>query len=178
MLGMNRVIAIIGGIVKAVGVYSSFLILLLIGIVCIDVVSRYVFNYSAAWVLELEWYVFSIIFLFVGAYAWQQNEHVRVDVFYERFSPRTKMWIDLFGDILFLLPWCALVISMTEFYAYQSWNIRETSPDPQGMPARYVIKYCLPVSFLLIQVYGFGRIWKAICALKETTKDTPQNGLE
>jgi TRAP-type mannitol/chloroaromatic compound transport system permease small subunit len=80
--------------------------------------------------------------------------HVRVDIIYQRLSPRGKAWINLIGVLFFLIPGCYLIIETSTKFAYHSWQIMEGSPDPGGIPFRFLIKSCIPVGFVLILLQG------------------------
>lgn len=133
---------------------TSFL-LLLIANVFIDVVLRYVFNNSSIALQELEWHLFSAMFLLGIAYTLQNDSHVRVDIFYAKFSPKKQACINIIGFILFILP-ISVLISFDGFdFAYQSFLLNEQSSDPGGLPYRFIIKSIIPISFILVIISGF-----------------------
>lgn len=159
MYWIDKFIAHIG---KAV----SWLNVFLIALICLDVLFRYFFSFSKNWILELEWHLFAIIFLLGSAYALQAEKHVRVDVFYQRFSKKTQTIINLIGTLIFLLPWCYLVITTASKFVNNSWYIKEGSPQPGGLPARYVIKGMIVVGFVLLAIQGVSLLLKYIKDLK------------
>lgn len=110
--------------------------------------------------------MFAMLFLLGSAYALQVEKHVRVDVFYQRFSKRTQTIINLVGTLVFLLPWCYLVIKTSSNFVSNSWYIREGSPQPGGLPARYVIKGMIVVGFVLLLIQGVSLILKYIKELQ------------
>ena len=132
----------------------SWLNTVLVLLVCGDVISRYFFNDTAAWVMELEWHLFALVFLLGAGYALRHGRHVRVDLFYSRFSPQDQALVNALGGIIFLIPWCILLIWMSTQYAWGSYLIREGSPDPGGLPARYIIKFAIPLAFFLLLLQG------------------------
>tara|TARA_B100001559_G_scaffold252581_1_gene216330 strand:+ start:403 stop:879 length:477 start_codon:yes stop_codon:yes gene_type:complete len=133
---------------------SFFLVILLSS----DVLLRYIFNFSTASLYELEWHVFAIIFLLGSVYTLHADEHVRVDVFYSKFSKKNKRLVNLIGNLFFLIPF-GLVISYTSIpFVEDSYNILESSPDPGGLPFRFLIKSIITISFFLLSVIGFMRI--------------------
>lgn len=114
---------------------------------------RYGFDLSSnAW-LELQWYLFALIFLLGAGYTLKHNGHVRIDVLYGRFSPRTQAWIDLLGGLLFLLPVAGLMAWLGWAVFAESWAIQEHSPDSGGL-LRWPIKLALPVGFGLLFLQG------------------------
>lgn len=114
---------------------------------------------------ELQWYLFSLIFLLGAAYGLNHDVHVRVDVLYGRLSARGKAVVDLLGSVLFLLPFCVLMLWVSYPAVRNSWVIREVSPDPGGLP-RYPIKALILVSFGLLLLQGLAQIMKQVVILR------------
>lgn len=139
---------------EKVGVAVSWLTTLLVAVVCFDVFTRYVLNSSLVAVQELEWHLFAVIFLLGAAYTLKHDEHVRVDVLYAGRSRRTKAAIDLAGALLFLLPFCALVVWVSVGFVETSWGVGEGSENPGGLPGRYVLKAMIPAAFVLLGLQG------------------------
>ena len=137
-----------------IGHFTSLLSILLVFMVLFDVVARYLFLASAAWLTELEWHVFALMFLFGAIYTLQYDDHVRVDVWYTKMSPRKRLWVNLLGTIIFLIPWCLIIIYTSYHYALHSYVMDEKSADPGGLPYRYVIKFSLTLSFVLLLLYA------------------------
>ncbi len=143
---------------KWFGKLSSLSLLLLIILIVIDVILRYLFRITAEWVMELEWHLFGLVILLSGAYALRHNKHVRVDVIYDRLAPRSQKIIDALSYMFLLIPWAFLVVTMSEYYAHNSWLIKEGSPDPGGLCCRYLIKYCIPLAFLLMEMQAVSEL--------------------
>ena len=139
---------------ERVGFGVSWLTTLLVLVVCYDVFTRYLLKSSLVAVQELEWHLFALVFLIGAAYSLKHNRHVRVDVFYTRFSPRTRAWVDFAGSVLFLIPFCLIVVWSSKNFVYNSFVIGEISPDPGGLPARFVLKAAIPVGFVLLFLQG------------------------
>ncbi|MFK7806817.1 MAG: TRAP transporter small permease subunit [Saprospiraceae bacterium] len=161
---------------ETIGRAVSWLTTLLVLLVCFDVIRRWLINDTEAWIMELEWHLFALVFLFGAAYTLKHDKHVRVDLFYANFSKREKAWVNLIGSVCFLIPWCILIITMSWDYAYESWIIREGSPDPGGLPARYLIKFAIPIGVSLLLGQGLAELAKAILTLrnKESKLETSQ----
>ncbi|MFZ1748742.1 MAG: TRAP transporter small permease subunit [Saprospiraceae bacterium] len=157
---MDKVVQFISKTITLVGEKSALLNLVLIGLICFDVLQRYIFNQTFNWAIELEWHIFGLIFLLGSAYTLQEDKHVRVDLFYQDFAPKTKAWIDLLGSLLLLIPWCLLGIVTCYSYASNSFYINEGSPNPGGLPALYIIKYFVVVGFVLLLTQGCVMIYK------------------
>lgn len=132
----------------------SWLSFALVIIICVDVILRYALNMTRIWVIELETYAFSLLFLLGGAWTWQSDDHVRVDVFYSRLSPQGKRWIDLLGTLLFLFPWTWILMQVGLQFFYESWKIGESSSQSGGLPAIYIIKFFMLLGFVLLFLQG------------------------
>ncbi|MGB3571988.1 MAG: TRAP transporter small permease subunit [Phormidesmis sp.] len=148
----------------AIGKFASWLVLVMIGVGVWNVLGRYIGNaigqnLSSNALIETQWYLFDIVFLLGAAYTLQHNEHVRVDVLYDRFNRRQKAIADLIGTLLFLLPFSILVIYFSWSAIVRSWVVRETSPDPGGL-IRYPIKTMVIVSFVLLILQGLSDVIK------------------
>jgi TRAP-type mannitol/chloroaromatic compound transport system permease small subunit len=126
----------------------------LVVIIFIDVVMRYIFNTSFVFTQEMEWHLFGFIFLIGAGYTLLHDGHVRVDIIYQRFGFRGQAWINLIGVILFLIPGCIMVISTSWKFVLNSWSIMEGSPDPGGIPFRFLVKGCIPAGFVLLLMQG------------------------
>lgn len=121
-------------------------------------------NLSSNAYIELQWYLFSLMFLLAGAYALRHDRHVRVDVFYGRLGARARAGIDLAGDLLFLLPFCGFAIWVTWPAVTNSWAVREVSPDPGGLP-RYPIKAAILACFILLAAQGISQAIKHLAVV-------------
>lgn len=123
--------------------------------------------------IELQWYMFSLVFLWGGAYTLLHDEHVRVDVLYARLSERGKAWLDFFGILLFLLPFTAILLYVSWPVVVSSWTIHEMSPDPGGLP-RYPIKAALIVGAGLLLLQGVSELIKKWAFLKGLIEPGPK----
>ncbi len=146
----------------AVGYFSAALLLLLVLNVFYDVVMRYGLNDVSIGMQELEWHLFSMIFLFGVAYALQTDGHVRVDILYEKASPRTQALIDILGTVLFLWPFCALVAYYGVGFAREAYELGEMSGDPGGLPYRWIIKGMITLSFVCVLISSLGFLLHAV----------------
>ena len=109
--------------------------------------------------IEAQWYLFDLVFLFGAAYALKHNAHVRVDLFYDRLNPRRKALINFLGSVFFLIPFCVMVVWFSWTPIFNSWQIWEGSPDPNGLP-RYPIKTALLIGFALLILQGISEAIK------------------
>jgi TRAP-type mannitol/chloroaromatic compound transport system permease small subunit len=138
---------------EAVGQSVKWLVLAATLVSAINASLRYGFDLSSnAW-LELQWYLFALIFLLGAGYTLKHNGHVRIDVLYGRFSQRGKAWVDLLGGVLFLLPVAGLMAWFSWGVFAESWAIQEVSADSGGL-LRWPIKLALPVGFGLLFLQG------------------------
>ena len=149
-----------------VGRAVSWLTLLLVLIIVLDVGLRYLFSITSAASFELEWHLFAAIFLLGAAWTLGDDKHVRVDVFYHQFSERNKAIVNLLGSLLFLLPFCTVGFWESLSFVGSSFALRETSPQPGGLPARYVIKSAIPIGFFLLGLQGISIIFKCLKVLR------------
>ena len=127
---------------------------LVVMVVFVDVVMRYAFKMSFVFTQELEWHLFAFIFLMGAGYTLLKDGHVRVDIFYQRGSPKAQAWINFLGVIFFLIPGCYMVIATSLPFVYNAWAVMEGSPDPGGIPYRFILKSCIPAGFILIFLQG------------------------
>ncbi len=137
-----------------VGRFVAWFTAIVVLVVFVDVVMRYAFKTSFVFTQELEWWLFAFIFLMGAGYTLLKDGHVRVDIFYQRMSPKAQAWINLLGVILFLIPGCYLIISTSLHFVINSYSIMEGSPDPGGIPYRWVLKACVPAGFVLVFLQG------------------------
>ena len=147
-------------IISKTGKISSWFSLALVLLISTDVLLRYVFNFSTAALYEMEWHLFAIIFLLASPYTLQQNKHVRVDVFYNNFSKRKKNTVDLIGNIIFLIPFSFIIFYTSLPFVEDSYSILEKSPDPGGLPYRFIIKSIIPIAFFLLMIQGILNAFK------------------
>lgn len=173
---MKSFIRIIDKLNTKTGAAVSWLTIVLVLVTCYDVIVRYVFKESSVAFQEFEWHLFSIIFLAGAAYTLKIDEHVRVDLFYSKFSDKRKALIDFSGSVLFLIPFCLLVIWSSKDFVINSFIMKETSPDAGGLPARYIIKSLIPVSFFLLLLQGISLALKSFIKLKSRHNPAQTDG--
>jgi TRAP-type mannitol/chloroaromatic compound transport system permease small subunit len=137
-----------------VGRGVAWVSLALVLVIFIDVVLRYLFDTSYVFVQELEWHLFAFIFLIGAGYTLLHDGHVRVDIIYQRLGTKARAWINLLGVLLFLIPGCAMVIETSWKFVLNSWNVLEGSPDPGGIPLRFIIKGMITIGFILLLLQG------------------------
>ncbi len=147
------------------GKLTALLFLCLLANVAYDVVTRYVFNDVSIGMQELEWHLFSAMFLLGVPYALAVGGHVRVDLIYERLGSRPKAWIDLLGTLILLFPFCLLVATYGVDFAREAYLLGERSGDPGGLAYRWIIKAMIPVSFGFMALAGGGLLLTSLNTL-------------
>ena len=140
------------------GWIAGVLNLLMLSNVFYDAIMRYFFNPGSIALQEMEWHLFAMVFLFGIAYGLKEDGHVRVDVLYDRFTPRNKAIVNIAGTILFLLPLSVLIIEGSVWYVQEAYTSGEISGDPGGLPHRWLIKLVIPASFVFLVVSAAGFI--------------------
>jgi len=154
MNAVQRVTKWIDTMNEWVGRFVAWITLSLVVVVFADVVMRYLFNTSFVFTQELEWHLFAFIFLMGAGYTLLHDGHVRVDIIYQQLTPKGQAWVNLIGTIFFLLPGCAMVVITSWKFTYNSWTILEGSPDPGGIPLRFLVKGTITVGFALLFIQG------------------------
>jgi len=149
------------------GKILAILMLLLIINVFYDVVSRYFFHGGSIALQELEWHIFGVMILFGVSYALREEAHVRVDFLYNSFSPKTKALINIFGTLLFIIPFSVFIIYVSYDFVMDSYVTHEISDDPGGLTHRWIIKAMIPLSFVYLIITSIGYITKNIILFKE-----------
>lgn len=148
------------------GRFAAMLLILLLINVFYDVIMRYLFNDVSIGMQELEWHLYAAIFMFGISYAMRVDGHVRVDIFYERWSATRRAWINIFGTVIFLLPFCALVAYYGVNFSYEAFLLNEQSGDPGGLPYRFIIKGVIPLAFMCMIISGLGMLLHNINILR------------
>ena len=148
-----------------VAVIANWLVLLAAVVSAGNAASRYLFSESSNGWLEIQWYMFTGMVLLGAPYTLRMNEHVRVDLVYGMVSERTRIWIDIVGGVLFLLPICIILTYFTWPWFLESWLQNEQSSNAGGL-VRWPVKLLLPIGFCMMAVQGVSEIIKRIAALE------------
>lgn len=151
--------------VDRVGRVISWLALVIVVLMSVNVVLRYLFSIGSVWAQELEWHLLVPLILFGVSYALRHGEHVRVDIVYGRLSERKKTRIDLLSALL-VIAVAALFIWLSLHYVQQAYEIGEGSPDPGGLPHRFLLKAVLPLGFALLLLQGIASAVKSLRELR------------
>ncbi len=147
---------------KMIGFVASILLLLMIANVFYDVIMRYLFNDVSIGMQEMEWHLFSAIFLLGISYTLNENAHVRVDIIYDQLSPGKQAFINISGTLVFLIPFSVLITWYGFFFAKEAWLLKEMSGDPGGLPHRWMIKSVMSIAFVLVIISSFGFMLRSL----------------
>ncbi len=156
---------VVDGLIRRIGEAISWIWLVLIGVIVLNVTMRYVFGEGRVEFEEIQWHIYAFGFLIGLSYCLEADAHVRVDVLYDAFGPKTKAWIELFGICLLLVPFMAVVIIYSYPFLTYSISINEVSEAPGGLPARWAIKGVLLLGFVLLAVAALSRLTRVTAAL-------------
>ena len=171
MAGLLRLASAMDGVSRFFARIAAWLVLASCLISAGNAASRYLFSVSSnAW-LEIQWQMFSGIFLLGAAHVLKLNEHVRVDLLYGGASPRRKLWIDVFGIPLFLLPSMAVMAWFAWEFFLTSYRSGEHSSNAGGL-LLWPVKLLLPFGLVLVLLQGVAELIKRIAALRERCADT------
>jgi len=131
------------------------------------VVLRYGFNIGSILAQEAVIYMHGCLFLLGAAYALKTGAHVRVDIFYRTFDARVQAWIDSLGSIVFLLPLCVFIFVSSLDYVHESWVMRESSAEPGGIPAVFLLKTLIPLTAANLALQGVAEVLRNALFLVE-----------
>ena len=149
-----------------IGRFTALVLVILTFLVVYDALSRYLFHTGSIALQELEWHLFDVVILLGISYALKEGAHVRVDIFYANFQPRTKAIVDLFSHLFLILPFSILIIYVGFDFVLQSYMQSEGSSNPGGLEYRFIIKSVMLVSFVLVILQSLSQILKRIKALR------------
>lgn len=157
----------IGKLIEWSGKIAAIALAALVLLVVYDALMRYLFQSGSVALQELEWHLFDVIILLSLAYTMSHDAHVRVDLFYEHFSAKTKATVNLIGSLLFVLPFSLLIIYLGLDYVAMSFSQMEASADPGGLPYRFIIKSFIPIAFVLMVLQTLRVIVSSYQTMKE-----------
>ena len=144
-----RAAAAVDAVTRLAGRVATALLLALVALVFVNVGGRYVVGASPVWAQELEWHLMAPIALLGIAVLMMEGGHVRVDMLYDRMGPRARHALDLVSMLVGVVVSC-LFIKYSAGFVDSAWSIREGSPDPGGLPARWALKAIIPAAFALV----------------------------
>ncbi len=149
--------AFIEGFIDRIGTLTAWIALVMIGLVATNVILRYTMSVGSVWAQELEWHLLAALILLGMSHALQRGENVRVDLFYARFPAPVKRGVDVLAALL-LITVSVLFIALSLGYVEQSRAIAEGSPDPGGIPLRWIVKSLIPLGYGLLVLQQFAHL--------------------
>ena len=156
-------IAGLEAVVRLFGRLAAWTCLALVLLVAGDVLARYFFRAGTIWLQELEWHLISPIALLGMAYMLLSGEQVRVDFLYDRMPPRAKAVVEIVGALL-LCVFSLIMIRLSIPFVMQAWNTGESSPNPGGLPHRFLLKSFIPLGFVLLAIQSACHALKTFAA--------------
>jgi TRAP-type mannitol/chloroaromatic compound transport system permease small subunit len=153
-----------------IGRWVAWLVLAAVLISAANAVVRKVFNMSSNSFLEIQWYLFSAVFLLAAGYTLMRQDHVRIDVILSRFSKRTQIWIDIVGICLFLFPFVFVVIDLAWPLVARAYTSGEMSSNAGGL-IRWPVFALLPLGMALLFVQGVSELIKRVAFLRGLIED-------
>lgn len=148
------------------GVIFSAVWFLLVLVIILNVVLRFGFSATKIYIEELQWHLYAIGIAFAVAFALVTDAHIRIDLLSSRFRKRTTSWIEVIGTVVFLLPYCALVLIYSVEFVAHSFATGEVSNAPNGLSHRWMIKSMLPLAFILVAIAAVSRLTRCIAYLR------------
>lgn len=167
MLFIRRAVICIDNFTERSGRSLAWLTLAMALLTALVVIMRYGFNLGSIMAQEAIIYMHACLFMLGAAYTLKSGAHVRVDIFYRKFSPRTRAWVNSLGGIVFLLPLCAFICLSSWTYVTESWSIRESSPEPGGIPAVFLLKSLIPLMGINLFLQGLAETLRSALVLVE-----------
>lgn len=170
---MNALLSLSRGIDELnerVGKAMTWLILIVVVISAGNAVVRYAMDWSSNALLEIQWYLFSAVFLLSAGYVLKRNEHIRIDIVTGRMGPRVHNWIDVFGILVFLLPMALMTMALSWPVFTLAWTSNEMSANPGGL-VRWPVRLLMPVGFFLLTLQGIAELIKRIAFLTGAAKN-------
>jgi TRAP-type mannitol/chloroaromatic compound transport system permease small subunit len=174
LLNLSR---FIDAITERVGHTIYWLVLVAVLISAANATVRKIFNYSSNSFLEIQWYLFSVIFLFLAGYTLKNNEHVRIDIITGRLSARARAWIEIFGTLFFLLPMAILIMYLSWPVFVDAYARHEVSTNAGGLivwPARLMV----PIGFFLLIIQAVSELIKRFAFLRGMIPDPSEKHVE
>jgi TRAP-type mannitol/chloroaromatic compound transport system permease small subunit len=160
-------IKLIDTFIEWTGKTASWLVIGLVLLICYDVAMRYLFQQGSVALQELEWHLFALIFLLGSAYTLKHDEHVRVDIIYQShfMSDKKRALVNIFGTLFLLLPFCILILTSSWPFVVNAFYYNEGSPDPGGLPYRFLLKGSLLLAFGLLILQALADLARNILTL-------------
>ena len=151
----------IESVIDLFGKVASWLTLSIVLLIVVNVILRYSMSLGSVWSQELEWHLLAAMILFGISFSLLRGDNVRVDLFYANYTPQKKYIVDLVSAILTIII-AVFFVKLSINYVGQSFSIGEKSPDPGGIPMRWLVKSLIPIGFSLLALQGFAEMLRVI----------------
>ncbi|MDP2677622.1 MAG: TRAP transporter small permease subunit [Rhodoferax sp.] len=158
---ITRAVVGIEALIDHIGKLTAWLALAMISLVAVNVLLRYAFSLGSVWAQELEWHLLAALILLGMSHALQRGDNVRVDLFYVRYGTRTTFVVDVVSVLLIMVV-ALLFVALSLGYVGQSYAINEQSPDPGGIPFRWVVKGLIPLGYCLLVLQSAGQLMRIV----------------
>lgn len=155
---MNAMVNTIDTSTEFIGKLISWLTLFMVLLTFIIVVMRYGFNIGSIAMQESVLYFHGLVFMLGAAYTLKADGHVRVDIFYQKYSKKKKALVNIFGSVFLLLPVCVFIFFISFDYVATSWRILESSPEAGGLPLVFISKSYLLLLAVTLSTQGLAEI--------------------
>jgi TRAP-type mannitol/chloroaromatic compound transport system permease small subunit len=172
LLALSRAIDFVN---LKIGLAARWLILVAVVISTANAIIRKAFSVSSNSWLEAQWFLFGAVFMLCASYTLMRNGHIRIDVVVSNFSKRTRDWIDVFGHLFFLLPFCLLMIVDSWPFFLRSWEQNEQSLNAGGLPL-WPAKFLVPAGFFLLALQGVSELIKRIAVIRGEIPEPYESG--
>lgn len=150
------------GYSETTGRLLAWLLPLLMLNTCAVVFLRYGLEQGSTFMQELSTYLHATIFMLSAGYTLRRDGHVRVDIFYRQFSPRAKAWVNALGTLIFLFPLCGYIVLISWDFVAHAWMIRESSGEPGGIPAVFLLKTLIPLMAINVAIQGLADLLRSV----------------
>ena len=170
MQNLLKISSLIDRFNSRVGSFIKWMILAAVIVSTVNAIIRKVFNVSSNSWLELQWYLFGAVFMLGAAYTFLKNEHIRIDVVTSNFTKRTRDWIDVMGHIVFLIPFCWIMIYHGLPFFYRSFAINEASMNAGGLTV-WPAKLFIPLGFIFLLAQAISELIKRVAIIRGDLED-------
>ncbi len=150
---------------ESTGRLLAWLLPLLMLNTCAVVFMRYGLEQGSTFMQELSLYLHATVFMLGAAYTLKRDGHVRVDILYRQFSPRAQAWVNALGTLIFLFPLCGYIILISWDFVSYAWLIRESSGEPGGIPAVFLLKTLIPLMAVNLALQGLAEFLRSLATL-------------
>jgi TRAP-type mannitol/chloroaromatic compound transport system permease small subunit len=158
-------VGIADALIRRIGRSAAWLVLATV-LICAGVaLARYLLGFGRIWLQELYVVCFAVGFLLAAPYAYATDSHIRIEILHQRWSARTRAWLEIVGCVVFLIPWLLLLLWSSLPFVRLSWRVLEPSAQPGGLPGLYLVKTMLPVFALLMLLQALAVIGRNLLLL-------------